>query len=899
MLKDIFTPEVIQHYKTNKNLITSELLEKLRAQGNEGKDIALEILDTEKSEDNFYLDAFGEKISNNGNRDQKKAFTQMKLSKIHLEEIERCKNDLMYFKDNYVKILTKSGYTFPETRPYQVEFLKDMDGDDENIVSLQGRQCCSADTEITVNNQKITMKDLFDDIENTKSPSLNEKFTESYKCNNKKVLTPLGYKEIEYVHKTIPYEKYRIKTENGFVLECAEKHVLILEDGKECYAKDSLNKNVQTVNGISKIIECTDLNRKEAMYDISIKNDTELYFSNGILSHNSGKSITVSIYLAHKFNFGQNMNIGICANKGPLAREFLNNVKNIFEALPMWMRVGVTVWNKGSIESEAKMRILTDVPGPSAFRGFTCAILVIDECAFIRSNVWKEMEDSVFPSQSALGWKKNIIISTPNGVNHFKKIVDGAKNKTNGFKYHFVNWRDVPRYDSKGNILTPEQFKEKTIKKHGEKFFLQNYACVEYNSKINIFDTLNNKELEISIGDFYNSEFSSNRFKVLTSEGFSDFEGIRKTKADKTLKITLEDNNQIEVSENHIFIIQSKNIKANTLKIGDYLEVKNNVLKRILNIEVKNEQKDVFDIIETKNHSYFANNILNHNCSFLGSSLTLPSAETLDKLSNSTKEPEYLRDSRLKIYKEPQKDHIYFLAVDPAKSGEDAFAVQIVDLTSKPFEQVATAQLFKCNFQKMPVFIVEWGEIYNNAFIIVENNEGAGTYISSVLKLSYDYPNLFYEKKKGKIADLEPGFRTTQKTRPQILDILKSFLDNEILILHDAETVSELSTFILKNDKYQADDGCHDDLVMSLALIFAPFCDIKNFDDIEWVISYLYDPEKACKDTSKFYEHFVIGNFDSFDDDSYELSNKMSEYDDSDFGDFSLEDGFDDYYNNY
>ena len=617
MLKDIFTPEVIQHYKTNKNLITSELLAELRSHGNEGKDIALEILDTEKSEDNFYLDAFGEKISNNGNRDQKKAFTQMKLSKIHLEEIEKCKNDLMYFKDNYVKILTKSGYTFPETRPYQVEFLKDMDGDDENIVSLQGRQ--------------------------------------------------------------------------------------------------------------------------------------------------SGKSITVSIYLAHKFNFGQNMNIGICANKGPLAREFLNNVKNIFEALPMWMRVGVTVWNKGSIESEAKMRILTDVPGPSAFRGFTCAILVIDECAFIRSNVWKEMEDSVFPSQSALGWKKNIIISTPNGVNHFKKIVDGAKNKTNGFKYHFVNWRDVPRYDSKGNLLTPEQFKEKTIKKHGEKFFLQNYAC-----------------------------------------------------------------------------------------------------------------------------------------SFIGSSLTLPSAETLDKLSNSTKEPEYLRDSRLKIYKEPQKDHIYFLAVDPAKSGEDAFAIQIVDLTSKPFEQVATAQLFKCNFQKMPVFIVEWGEIYNNAFIIVENNEGAGTYISSVLKLSYDYPNLFYEKKKGKIADLEPGFRTTQKTRPQILDILKSFLDNEILILHDAETVSELSTFILKNDKYQADDGCHDDLVMSLALIFAPFCDIKNFDDIEWVISYLYDPEKACKDTSKFYEHFVIGNFDSFDDDSYELSNKMSEYNDSDFGDFSqLEDGFDDYYNNY
>ena len=600
-INSIFTEEVINHYKANKNLITSELLDKLRSFGERGKDIALEILDTEKSNDNYYLDAFGEKISNNGNRNQKKAFTQMKLSKIHLIEIEKCKNDLMYFKDNYVKILTKSGYSFPETRPYQEEFLKDMIDDSyENIVSLQGRQ--------------------------------------------------------------------------------------------------------------------------------------------------SGKSITVSIYLAHKFNFGHDMNIGICANKGPLAREFLNNVKNIFEALPMWLRVGVTVWNKGSIESESKMRILTDVPGQNAFRGFTCAILVIDECAFIKANVWKEMEDSVFPSQSALGWKKNIVISTPNGINHFKNIVDGAKKGTNGFKYHFVNWRDVPRYDTKGNKLTPEQFKEKTVKKHGEKFFLQNFAC-----------------------------------------------------------------------------------------------------------------------------------------SFIGSSLTLVSPEILESLTPSNYE--YLRDNRLKIYKEPEKNHIYFLAVDGAKSGEDALTVQIVDLCKKPFEQVASAQLFKCNFQKMPVFIDEWGRLYNNALVIVENNEGAGTYIASVLKINYDYPNLFYEKKKKE----EPGFRTTVKTRPQILDILKLFLDNKLLILHDEETIKELGTFILKNGKYQAENGFHDDLIMCLAVLFAPFCDTKNFDDITKVIESLYSESENSENLLS--NHLVIGNFDTEDDESFEMSKKFE----NDFDGFAE---FDDYSEN-
>ena len=43
------------------------------------------------------------------------------------------------------------------------------------------------------------------------------KFIETYPGNGRKILTPLGYKEIEYIHKTIPYEKYRLKTESGMV----------------------------------------------------------------------------------------------------------------------------------------------------------------------------------------------------------------------------------------------------------------------------------------------------------------------------------------------------------------------------------------------------------------------------------------------------------------------------------------------------------------------------------------------------------------------------------------------------------------------------------------------------------------------------------------------------------
>lgn len=728
-LEDIFTPEVISQLKNNKSLITSALLEKLRSLGNKGKQIAIDILDTKKSEDNFYLDAFDKKISYMGDRGLKKAYTQMALSEIHIDEIKRCASDLMYFKDNYVKIRTKKGYDFPETRPYQEEFLNDMiDPRYENIVSLQGRQCCFADTNITVDGENITIQELFESVKDNKVKCfINKKFTESYLENKRKILTPYGYKEIEYVHKTIPFQKYYIETENGLKLNCAENHVIILDDGSECYAKNTLNKVVKTQFGDSKVTKCIDLNTKEPMYDISIKDSesTELYYTNGILSHNSGKSVTVSIYLAWQFVFNHDINIGICANKASLAREFLNNVKVILQALPMWLVPGVVSWNKGSVESEAGMRILTDAPSQNSFRGFTICILVVDEVAFIRSTMWEEFADSVFPSQAALSMKKNILISTPNGINHFEKIVEGAKAGTNGFKYHFVNWKDVPRFDSKGNRLSPEEFKNMIIKRHGLTFFNQNFAC-----------------------------------------------------------------------------------------------------------------------------------------QFLGSSKTLVSVNKISELK--PQEPLLVRDSKLKVYEEPQKNHNYIMSVDPAKGGLDAFAIHIIDITVKPFIEVAAAQLFNCNFQKMPIFLDEYGRYYNNAFMIIENNEGAGTFINSMLQLDYEYPNLYFAKEKNKKSK-EAGFRTTTKSRVQILENLKLFIDNDLIKINDKATVNELYTFVLKNDKYQADDGCHDDMVMSLALAFAPFCNSKNFDDMKVVLDLLYS--KSSTSTS-IAEHFIIGNFDDFSDDS-------------------------------
>lgn len=593
-INKIFTEDVINTLRKNKHEITPELLESIRAHGNDGKKIACEILDMEKDHEQYYLDAFNNRMSFNGNRRLKKAFTKLSLSPIHEEEIEKCKNDIHYFKDNYVKIKTKAGVNFPEMRSYQNDFIDVMqDDENESIVSVQGRQ--------------------------------------------------------------------------------------------------------------------------------------------------SGKSVTVSIYLAHCMLFKTEINIGIVGNKGAQAREFLSNTKNILIELPIWLQMGTVSWNKGSIETENKMRILTDVPGSDAFRGFTIAILVVDECAFINPNNWDVFADSIFPSQSALAWKKNVIISTSNGLNHFYNIVDGARNEMNGYKLFEVDWRIVPRYKSDGTLKEPEDFMNEIIKKHGIIYFNQNYGC-----------------------------------------------------------------------------------------------------------------------------------------EFLGSSHTLISANKLKQFK--ALEVEEKRDGKLSIYKYPEKSHRYIMTVDAAKDGKDAFAVQIIDTFNFNFEQVACANL-QIDYLRMPSFIYEWAEYYNFPYLIIENNEGAGQSIADQMYQTYEYENLHFDVKtdsntanRTKSRKGYPGFRTTSKTRTQILQTLKLFIENDNLIINDKTSIGEFFRFILVNNKYQADSGAKDDMVMSLALAFVPFCSTKNFEDMKSLVKNLYGDELEEGEKADFAELLTIGNFDDGTDFEEDMS---------------------------
>ena len=113
------------------------------------------------------------------------------------------------------------------------------------------------------------------------------------------------------------------------------------------------------------------------------------------------------------------------------------------------------------------------------------------------------------------------------------------------------------------------------------------------------------------------------------------------------------------------------------------------------------------------------------------------------------------------------------------------------------------------------------GVLFNWAFIGIENNNH-GILPNYILANEFNYPHIYQDSTVGTVDDKETirlGFTTTVKTKPMILDQLRGDIRDEKITLNDKLTLREMLTFVVKeNGKMEADEGCHDDTVMALAI---------------------------------------------------------------------------------
>lgn len=161
----------------------------------------------------------------------------------------------------------------------------------------------------------------------------------------------------------------------------------------------------------------------------------------------AGKSTTTCAFILWYIIFHADKTVALLANKGDTAREILGRVQLAYQHLPKWLQQGVVEWNKGSFVLENNSRVLAAATSASAIRGYTINLLFIDEAAHIDG--WDEFFTSVYPTISSGAESKIILVSTPNGLNHFYATWVNAVEGRNGYNAIQVNWRDVPGRDEK------------------------------------------------------------------------------------------------------------------------------------------------------------------------------------------------------------------------------------------------------------------------------------------------------------------------------------------------------------------------------------------------------------------------------------------------------------------
>jgi len=104
--------------------------------------------------------------------------------------------------------------------------------------------------------------------------------------------TPEGWQPINYLVRKKDKECYVIKTVSGNQLGCSTEHDIMTASGwKRSSDLDVEKDSVKTRNGEDELV-CKEYIGIRDTFDLNINSDSHSYYTNGIVSHNCGKSLT-------------------------------------------------------------------------------------------------------------------------------------------------------------------------------------------------------------------------------------------------------------------------------------------------------------------------------------------------------------------------------------------------------------------------------------------------------------------------------------------------------------------------------------------------------------------------------------------------------------------------------
>ena len=212
-------------------------------------------------------------------------------------------------------------------------------------------------------------------------------------------------------------------------------------------------------------------------------------------------------------------------------------------------------------------------------------------------------------------------------------------------------------------------------------------------------------------------------------------------------------------------------------------------------------------------------------CDFLGSSDTLISAS---KLKSMVFDDPIQSNKGLDIYQEPVEDRNYIITVDVARGVEsDYSAFVIFDITEFPWRVVGKYRNNQIKPMLFPNIIEDVAKAYNKAYVLVEIND-IGEQVANILHFDLEYDHILMCAMRGRAGQIvgqgfsgnksQLGLKMSKTVKKIGCSNLKTLVEDDKLIFNDYDIISELTTFIQRNQSFEAEEGANDDLSMCLVI---------------------------------------------------------------------------------
>ncbi len=204
---------------------------------------------------------------------------------------------------------------------------------------------------------------------------------------------------------------------------------------------------------------------------------------------------------------------------------------------------------------------------------------------------------------------------------------------------------------------------------------------------------------------------------------------------------------------------------------------------------------------------------------FVASSKSVIPKQYIEAQGKFTRSPIRKLDDIL-IYEEPNPRHFYSLGADPSEGiGQDDSTITIIDKMTGREVGSYIGQIQPDLFAKK---IKQVAELFNDALAVVEiNNHG----LAVINALKGEYSNLYQRTvfdKQTNTKRRELGWKTSQTTKPLMVDDFMAGLRDDDIGLSSQTTVSQMMTFVHTNESNRygmgAESGQKDDALISAML---------------------------------------------------------------------------------